>query len=169
MVSSLLLTDIYIIQLDVITGIDVYLAASAEVKHWSSLKTKWFCHSSTWPLQNRPATADPRMFSLFCVYECMQRIYLSVPVNLMLFGSAEQISAVIICLEKVTSQISKVITFWQKTDDLTCQHLSFVCLWESMAALLKPSVLASNVSQLYFFSPSLFLQAFYFCSVKCAQ
>lgn len=110
----------------------------------------------------------PKCFLCF-VCECMWRIYLSVPVNLMLFGSAEQTSAVIICLEKVTSQISKVITFWLKTDDLTCQYLSFVWLWESMTALLKPSVLASNVSQLYFFSPSLFLQASCFCSVKWAK
>lgn len=76
MVASSQLTDIYIIQLDVRTGIDVYLAASAEVKHWSSLETKWFCHSNTWPLQKRPEIADPRQLSLSSVCESMLRIYL---------------------------------------------------------------------------------------------
>lgn len=56
----------------------------------------------------------PECFPCFVCMSVPRRIYLSVPVKLMLFGNAEQTLAVIICLEKVTAQISKVIHFLTK-------------------------------------------------------
>lgn len=128
MVASSQLTDVYIIQLDVMTGIDVCLTVSAEVRLWNSLETKWFCHSKSWSFRNRSEVADPRRFSRLSLCGCRMRTCLSMPVNLAWFRNAALTSEEIACLEKVTAQIRKVIIFWQKCDDLTCQHLSFACL-----------------------------------------
>lgn len=132
------------------TGIDVCLTVSAEVRLWNSLETKWFCHSKSWSFQNRSEVADPRRLSLLSLCGCMMMTCLSLPVNQAWFRNAALTSEEITCLEKVTAQIPKVIIFWQKCDDLTCQHLSFACLWESWTSLLKPSNLVSNISSLFF-------------------
>jgi len=67
-VASSQLTDVYIVQLDAITGIDVYLEVSLEVRHWNNLETIWFSHSKTGHFRTGLRLLIPTSSSAFCVW-----------------------------------------------------------------------------------------------------